>query len=31
VKIEADSDLMLDYPQDDMQTMGMSLFYCTLQ
>jgi len=26
VKIEADSDSMLEYPQDDMQTMGMSLF-----
>jgi len=29
VKIEADSDSMLAYPHDDMQTMGMFLFYCT--
>ena len=26
MKIEADSDSMLEYPHDDMQTMGMFLF-----
>jgi len=30
VKIEADSDSMVEYPHDDMQSMGMFLFLSVL-